>query len=54
MGDLVLGAEAGYLLASKVRSVIRDDGVGEAEMTHHVLPQGLDNLLSGSWIDLFN
>ena len=28
MGDLVFGAEAGYLFASKVRSVIRDDGMG--------------------------
>ena len=28
MSDFVLGAEAGYLLAGKVHSVVIDDGVG--------------------------
>jgi len=28
MGDFILDAEAGYLLAGKVRSVVGDDGVG--------------------------
>jgi len=45
MGDLILGAKAGYLLASEVRSVVRDDGVGEPKATHYVLPEELDNLL---------
>jgi len=45
MGDLILGAKAGYLLASEVRSVVGDDGVGEPKATHYVLPEELDNLL---------
>ena len=53
MGDLVLGAEAGYLLAGKVCSIVRD-GVGEPEAIHYVLPEELDNLLGGEVRYLFN
>jgi len=49
MGDLILGAEAGYLFADKVRSIIGDDGVGEPEATPYVLPEKLDNLLPGDF-----
>ena len=48
MGDLVLDADAGYLLAGKVRSVIKD-GVGVPEATCYVLPKKLDNLLLGDF-----
>ena len=33
MGDLILSAEVGHLLAGKVRPVVRDDGVGKPEAT---------------------
>ena len=49
MYDLVLGAETSHLLASKVRSVVRYDGVGEPKVAHYVLPEELDNLLSGDF-----
>ena len=49
MGDFLLGVEACYLLAGKVRSVIRNDGVGEPEATYYVLQEELDNLLSGDF-----
>ena len=48
MGDLVLGAEADYLLAGKVRSVV-GDGVEEPEATHYVLLEELDNQLFGDF-----
>ena len=44
-GDLVLGTEAGYLLAGKVSSVVGDDGVGEPEAARYVLLEKLDNLM---------
>jgi len=49
MANLVLGAEAGYLLAGKVRFIVGDDGVGGPEATHYVLPKKLDNLLPGDF-----
>ena len=45
MGNVVFGAEAGYLLAGEVGSIIRDDGVGNPEVAYYVLPEKLDNLL---------
>jgi len=45
----VLGAESGNVLAGKVRSVVRYDGTGEPEAAHYVLPEKLDNLLSGDF-----
>jgi len=33
------------LLAGKVCSVVGDNGVGESEATHDILPKKLDNLL---------
>ena len=39
MGNFILGAEVGYLLTGKVPSVVGDDGVGEPEAAHYVLPE---------------
>jgi len=39
MGDLVLSAEASYLLTRELHSIIRDDGVEEPKVTHYVLPE---------------
>ena len=52
MGDIIFGAEAGYLLADEVGSVIRDDNVENPEAAHYILPEELDNLLIidlGEW-----
>ena len=49
MDDLIFCTEAGYLLVGKVRSVVRDDGVGELKATHYALSEELDNLLSGDF-----
>ena len=49
MSDLVFGAKAVYLLASKVHSFVGDDGVGEPKVTHYVLPEELDNMLPGDF-----
>ena len=52
VGDLMLGAEVGHFLAGKVCYVIGDNGVGESEATHDVLPKKPDNLLTsdfGEW-----
>ena len=52
MGDLILRAEVGHLLAIKVCPVVGDNVVGESEATHNILPMKLDNLLSndfGEW-----
>jgi len=52
MDKLILGAEAGHLLAGKVCSVVGDNSVGESKVTHDVLPKKLDNLLTsdfGEW-----
>lgn len=46
MSDLVLREEVGYLLAGKVCFIVRDDGVGESEATHDILPKKLDSLLT--------
>ena len=45
MGDVVFGTEAGYLLAGKVDSIVRDDSVGNPKATYYILPEKLDNLL---------
>ena len=44
MGD-VFGAEAAYLLAGEISSVVGDDCVRDSEATHYVLPEEFDNLL---------
>ena len=44
MGDPVLGAEADYLFAGKVHSIVIDDSVGEPEATHYILPEELGDL----------
>jgi len=52
VGDLILRAEAGHLLAGKICPVVGDNGVGDFEATHGVPPKKLDNLLSsdlGEW-----
>ena len=52
MENLILRAEADYLLASKVYPVVEDNGVRESEVTHGVLSKKLDNLLTsdfGEW-----
>ena len=42
MGELI---EVSYLLTGKVHPIVKDDGVGEPEVTHYVLSEELDNLL---------
>ena len=49
MGDLVLKAEVGYLLAGKFCPVVRDNSIGESKATHDVLPKKLDNLLTNDF-----
>ena len=49
VGDLILRAEADYLLACKVCSVVGDNVVGVFEATHDVLLKQLDNLLSSDF-----
>jgi len=44
VGD-VFGAEAAYLLAGEISSVVGDDCVRDSEATHYVLPEEFDNLL---------
>jgi len=45
MGDIVFDTEAGYLLTSKVGSIVKDDSVGNPKTAYYVLPEKLDNLL---------
>jgi len=45
VGDVVFGAEASYLLAGEVGSVVGDDSVGNFEAAYYVLPEELNNLL---------
>ena len=45
MGDVVLGAKAGHLLASEFSYIVRDHSVRDPKMTYYVLPEELDNLL---------
>ena len=57
-GDLIRRAEVGHLLVGKICHVIEDNGVGESEATHDILPKKLYNLLTsdfGEWhrFDLF-
>ena len=47
--DLVLGTKIGHLLASKVHSVVLDDGMGKPEAAHYVLLEKLDNMLLGDY-----
>jgi len=52
VGVLILSAEGDHLLAGKVYPIVGDNSVGEAELTHDVLPKEFDNLLSsdfGEW-----
>ena len=52
VGDLILSAEAGHLLAGKVCPVVGDNGVSEFKVTHNVLPKKFDNLFFsdfGEW-----
>jgi len=49
MGNLILRAEVGYLLAGKICPVVRDNGVIESEATYNVLPMKLDNLLTSDF-----
>jgi len=49
MGDLVFGAETGYLLVNKVHFVVRDDGVGSAKRYTMFCQRKLDNLLSSNF-----
>ena len=46
MGDLILRAEVGHLLAGKVCPIVGNNGVGTSEATHDVLLKKLDNLLT--------
>ena len=46
---ILYSAEVGHLLASKVYPVVGDNGVGESEATHNVLPEKFDNLLSSDF-----
>jgi len=46
MGHLIFDIESGYFLTGEVCPVIKDDSMREAEVTHNVLPQELDHLLS--------
>ena len=45
MDDVVFGTDVGHLLAGEISSVVRDDGVGDPDVTYFVLPEELDNLL---------
>jgi len=49
MNDLILRAEVGHLFAGKVCPIVRDNGVGESEATHDVLPKKLNNLLTNDF-----
>jgi len=49
VGDLVFKTEVDHLLAGKVCPVVGDNGVGEFEATHDVLPKKLDNLLTNDF-----
>jgi len=46
VGNLVFGREARYLPAREIGTVIGDDGMRKPEVTHNVLPEKFDNLLS--------
>ena len=48
-GDLIRRAEVGHLLAGKICHIIGDNGVGESEATHDILPKKLDNLLTSDF-----
>jgi len=45
MGDVVLGAETGHLVAGEISTIVGDNSVEDLEATYYVLPEKLDNLL---------
>ena len=45
MCDLVLIIETRHLLTGEVRPIVKNNGVGESEVAHYVLPKELENLL---------
>ena len=47
--DLVLGTKIGHLLASKVHSIVLDDGMGKPEAAHYILLEKLDHMLFGDF-----
>ena len=54
MGNIIFDTKSGYLLVGKVRPVIKDDGMCEAEVTQDILPQELDHLLPSDFIERNN
>ena len=51
MGDVVFDAEASYLLAGEVGSIVRDDSVGNPVAAYYVLLEELDNLLPSDFVE---
>ena len=45
MRDIIFGAEAGYLFAGEVGSIVGYDSVGNPEAAYYILQKKLDNLL---------
>jgi len=44
--NLALEIESRHLIAHEVGPIIRDDGVRKSKVTHDILPEELNNLLS--------
>jgi len=53
VGDVVFDAEASYLLAGEVGSIVRDDSVGNPVAAYYVLLEELDNLLPADLRDQY-
>ena len=53
MCDFVLATETRHLLAGKVRSFVRNNGVGESKAAYYILLQKLDNLFPGDFEEQF-
>ena len=49
MCDFILATEIHHLSAGEVRSIVRNNVVGEPKVAYYVLPQELDNLLPGDF-----
>ena len=49
MYDFVLVTETRHLLAGEVCSVVEDNGMGEPEAAHYILPKKLNNMLPGDF-----
>jgi len=49
MWDFVLVTKTHHFLAGEVRSIVRDNGVGELKAAYYVLPKKLDNLFLGDF-----